>query len=53
MDILMTSETEGSPIGHFLLNGYQTPFRLDRNTYGGGILLYFREDIPSKLLLVD
>ena len=39
--------------GHFLLNGYSTPFRLDRNAHGGGILLYVREDIPSKLLLVE
>ena len=38
------------PIGQFLLNGYRTPFRLDRNAHGGGILLYVREDIPSKLL---
>ena len=41
------------PIGQFLLNGYSTPFRLDRNAHGGGILLYVREDIPSKLLLVE
>ena len=25
----------------------------DRNAHGGGILLYVREDIPSKLLLVE
>ena len=41
------------PIGKFLLNGYSIPFRLDRNAYGGGILLYVSEDIPSKLLLVE
>ena len=41
------------PIGQFLLSGYSTPFRLDRNAHGGGILLYIREDIPSKLLLVE
>ena len=28
-------------------------FRLDRNARGGGIPLYVREDIPSKLLLVE
>ena len=41
------------PIGQFLLNGYSNPFRLDRNAHGGGMLLYVREDIPSKLLLVE
>ena len=39
--------------GQFLLNGCGTHFRLDRNAHGGGILLYVREDIPSKLLLVE
>ena len=41
------------PINQFLLNGYSTPFQLDRNAHGRGILLYVREDIPSKLLLVE
>ena len=56
IDILMISETKidaSFPIGQFLLNGYSTPFRLDRNAHGGGILLYVREDIPSKVLLVE
>ena len=39
--------------GQYLLNGYSTLFWLDRNAHGGGILLYVREDIPSKLLLVE
>ena len=55
-DILMISETKidaSFPIGQFLLNSYSTPIRLDRNAHGGGILLYVREDIPSKLLLVE
>ena len=55
IDILMIPETKidaSFPIGRFLLNGYSTPFRLDRNAHGGGIPLYVREDIPPKLLLV-
>ena len=32
------------------MQGYSTPFRLDRNSHGGGILLYVREDIPAKLI---
>ena len=26
------------------------PFRLDRNSFAGGVLIYVREDIPSKQL---
>ena len=55
IDILIISETKidaSFTIGQFLLNSYSTPFRLDRNAHGGGILLYVWEDIPSKLLLV-
>ena len=33
----------------FNIEGYYT-FRINRNGYGGGILLYVREDIPSKLI---
>ena len=56
IDILMISETKidsSFPIGQFLLNGYSTPFRLDRNAHGRGILLNVGEDIPSKLLLME
>ena len=35
------------------MNGCNTPLWLDRNALGGGILLYVREDIPSKYLLVE
>ena len=48
--ICETKTDAGFPIGQFLFNGYSTPFRLDRNAHGEGILLYVREDIPSKLL---
>ena len=53
IDILMISETkldESFPVGQFLIDGYSVPFRFDRNKNGGGILLYIRQDIPSKLL---
>ena len=32
------------------MQGYSTPFRLDRNSHRGGILLYVCEDIPAKLI---
>ena len=56
IDILMISETKldsSFPIGQFLINGYSEPFRIDRNSQGGGIMLYVREDIPSKLVGVE
>ena len=37
----------------FLLDGYTAPYRSDRNSIGGGILVYVREDVPSKLTSVN
>ena len=56
IDVFLISETKfdsSFPSVQFHLEGYATPYRLDRNTTGGGILLYVREDIPSKLLNTD
>ena len=50
LDIILISETK---IDFSLAAGQIedcTPYRLDRNANGGGILLYIREDIPSKML---
>ena len=54
IDILMISETKldpSFPTGQFHIHGFSEPYRFDRNSSGGGILLYIREDIPSKLIL--
>ena len=54
-DILMISEIkldESFPVGQFMIDGYSVPLRFDRNGNGGGILLYIREDKPSKLLSI-
>ena len=32
------------------MEGFKTPIRLDRNSFGGGIAIYIRENIPSKIL---
>ena len=53
IDISLISETKldsSFPSGQFVIKGYSTPFRLDRNQNGGGLLLYVREDIPCKIL---
>ena len=53
VDILMVSETkidESFPLNQFLIEGYCTPFRRDRDSRGGGIIIYIREDIICKEL---
>ena len=52
LDILMISETK---LNDFLqaqcyIKGFQTPFRLDLNKHGGGILLYGQNNINAVLL---
>ena len=52
IDILMVSETkldDTFPTSQFLMQGFSTPFRNDRTSKGGGILLYVREDIPVPM----
>lgn len=47
--MLMISQTishESFPVSQFLQGGYTTPYRLDRNSNVGGILVFIREDIP-------
>ena len=54
MDLLIISETILDPFfptGQFHIHGFSEPYRFDRNGKGGGILLYIREAIPSKLTL--
>ena len=56
IDIFMISETklDGSfPQGQFLIDGFHSPFRFDRNKSGGGILLYVQEVIPTEILSHD
>ena len=53
IDVLVVSETkldDSFPEGQFLIEGFHSSFRFDRNRNGGEITLYVREDIPAKLL---
>ena len=53
VDILIISETKIDDSFHtnqFMIDGYSSPFREDRNSHGGGLLIYIREDIPCKRL---
>ena len=35
------------------LKDFWNPYRLDRNSHGGGILVYVRDNIPSNLVKLD
>ena len=42
VDVLRISETkidDSFPIANFLINGFNQPYRIDRNSSGGGIML--------------
>ena len=56
VDILLISETklgETFPTRQFSIDGFTSPYRLDRNGFGGGLLVYVREDIPSKFIKTE
>ena len=51
LDILVIVETKldhSFPTNQFLIPGYTKPYRLDRNRNGGGIMIYVKDNIPSK-----
>ena len=53
IDIFLISETkldDSFPSAQFLIKGFSAPYRFDRNSKGGGLLFYIREDIQSKIL---
>ena len=53
VDIMVFGETkldDSYPMDQLFIDGFGKPSRLDRNTYGGGLLIYVRTDIPCKQL---
>ena len=53
IDILVITETKidfSFPKAQFKIEGFSMSFRLDRNRFGGGVLIYVREDIPYEKL---
>ena len=54
-DVLLVSETKidiSFPSGQFVIPGFAPPYRFDRNSKRGGLLLYLTEDILSKIIFV-
>ena len=53
LDILMITETkldDSFPEQQFHIEGFNIRFRLDRNSYDGGLLLYVPNNINAVLL---
>ena len=53
VDIILVSETkldDTFPINQFLIDGYSTPIRKDRNCHGGGLICFISDDLPYKEL---
>ena len=56
IDILMISESkldDSFPDSQFLIEGFDKPFRLDRNRNGSGIMSFIRSYIPAKVISTD
>ena len=53
LDVLVLQETKTDssfPEAQFSIPGYSKPYRMDRNIYGGGVMIYIKEVIPSRQL---
>ena len=53
IDILVVGETKldlSFPSSQFHIDGYSQPYRRDRDRNGGGVIIFIREDLPSKQL---
>ena len=53
IDILVITETKLDDTfltANFMIDGFSKPYRRDRTANGGGVLIYVRDDIPSKEL---
>ena len=51
VDIMIFCETkidDSYPMAQLLIDGFGKPFRQDRNSYCGGLLIYVRSDVPCK-----
>ena len=50
MVVCETKLDEIFPSSQFHMDEFSLPYRLDRNRDGGGVMIFVKEDIPSKLL---
>ena len=45
-----TKLDDSFPNSQLSVDGLSEPFRIDRNRSGGVVMMYVRDDVPSKLL---
>ena len=53
IDILVITEfklDDTFPENQFLIGGFSSPYRLDRDSNGGGAIIFVREDLPCRIL---
>ena len=53
LEILVVTETKLDETfleSLFLMDGFSKPYRLDRNKNGGGVMIFIRDTISSKIL---
>ena len=53
IDIILISETKIDDTfsrAQLFIKGFSASYRQDRNRLGGGVLLFVREDVPSRIL---
>ena len=53
IDILVITESKLDdyfPASQFIIDGYAPPFRVDKNKNSGGVIIYVRDDLPSREL---
>ena len=54
IDVLVIVETktdDSFPKDQLCIEGFSAPYRLDRNRHGGGVMIYVRDDIPTRPLM--
>ena len=51
--ISKTKSDSSFPEGQFLISVHTALYKIDRNCHGGGIALFLRENILSKLLSTE
>ena len=51
--ISVTKLDDTFPHDLYHLENFSNPYRLDRNSHGGGILIYVRDNIPSSSVKLD
>ena len=49
----MWNQCDSSPNGQIQLKGFNITFHVDRNKNDGNVMIFVREDIPTKIFLMD